>query len=423
MVDAVERLAFRLALWAAGTAIRLAQTAAALWLSWFSRSPIVAGFGTGALVVWILVGWFAALLVAAAGCVVWHRANEGGAMRRRFKTARDHCGLREFVGVGPVRAVPYGYTVEIQVQGGKSVRDVAARREALAASLRAMRLIIEPNPRNAAHATVKVIERDILPEGPMPWPGATSAWDPIPIGRYTEDGEVAYVKLWDDDLGANSQLNSGVPGSGKTSCLQMIVATAAADPDADLFILDAKGVDFGAWINCCTDARTDTAGAVEVLETLRDEMHRRKVELAEVGRHKIERGLQRLIVLVVDECQEFIRESPECYELLRTLVAQSRAYGIAVILSTQRPSSNLLPTDLRDNVSTRVAFRCKTPESSDMILGAGMAAAGYNAAEITRAERGVCLLSSETDSGAQRVRTFFITPDEIRERAGSHERA
>ena len=44
--------------------------------------------------------------------------------------------------------------------------------------------------------------------------------------------------------------------------------------------------------------------------------------------------------------------------LVRDLVARGRAAGIIVIAATQRPSSDIIPTSLRDLFGYRWAFRC-----------------------------------------------------------------
>ncbi|MDQ6839710.1 MAG: hypothetical protein M3137_15630 [Actinomycetota bacterium] len=82
-------------------------------------------------------------------------------------------------------------------------------------------------------------------------------------------------------------------------------------------------------------------------------------------------------------------------DLLRDLVARGRAAGIVVIAATQKPSSDVVPTSLRDLFGYRWAMRCATREASDTILGSGWSTNGYSAAEIDPATRGVGYLLHE----------------------------
>lgn len=50
------------------------------------------------------------------------------------------------------------------------------------------------------------------------------------------------------------------------------------------------------------------------------------------------------------------------------VVARGRAAGIITIASIQQPSADIVPTSLRDLFGYRLAFRCATNSSSDIIL-------------------------------------------------------
>src|SRR5262249_6897136 len=78
--------------------------------------------------------------------------------------------------------------------------------------------------------------------------------------------------------------------------------------------------------------------------------------------------------------------------LLRDLVARGRAVGIMVAAATQRPSSDIIPTSLRDLFAWRFAGRCTTDVSSDIVLGHGWAARGWTANQISPTNPGVGLL-------------------------------
>src|SRR2546430_1292224 len=66
------------------------------------------------------------------------------------------------------------------------------------------------------------------------------------------------------------------------------------------------------------------------------------------------------------------------------VVGIGRASGYMVLAATQRPSSDIVPTALRDLFAYRWAMRCPNKDSSDIILGNGRAGDGYAAATTAR---------------------------------------
>ncbi len=65
---------------------------------------------------------------------------------------------------------------------------------------------------------------------------------------------------------------------------------------------------------------------------------------------------------------------------------------------------------MRDLFSYRLAFRCTTDSSSDVVLGQGWAAENYTAAEIDPLARGVAWLLSETGV-PRRIKTAWLDDD------------
>jgi hypothetical protein len=88
-------------------------------------------------------------------------------------------------------------------------------------------------------------------------------------------------------------------------------------------------------------------------------------------------------------------EQDEFKTLVRDLVARGRAAGIIMIAATQRPSADIIPTSLRDLFGFRVAFRCTTDSSSDIILSVGWAKEGYSARAIRPEDIGIGWILAE----------------------------
>jgi S-DNA-T family DNA segregation ATPase FtsK/SpoIIIE len=94
-------------------------------------------------------------------------------------------------------------------------------------------------------------------------------------------------------------------------------------------------------------------------------------------------------------------------ELLRDLVARGRAVGIIVVAATQRPSSDIIPTSLRDQFAWRFAGRCTTNASSDIILGHGWAQQGWSSNTISPTNPGAGLLIAE-DGSPKLVKVAYL---------------
>jgi len=255
----------------------------------------------------------------------------------------------------------------------------------------------------------------------VPWPHreaeALSLWEPIPVG-VNELGNTVTVSLPERNV-----LMGGEPGAGKSAALSLLVATAALDPSARLWLLDGKLVELSAWVPCAQRfAGFSMESAIGLLRELREEMEARYRELLARGKRKISREDRLPLHLVVcDELAMYLgsedrKQQREFAELLRDLVARGRAAGVIVCAATQKPASDVVPSALRDLFGFRLALRCNTPQASDTILGQGWASHGHSAATIAPGQRGVGLLLAE-DGTPTRLRGFHLTDADVDELA------
>ena len=81
-----------------------------------------------------------------------------------------------------------------------------------------------------------------------------------------------------------------------------------------------------------------------------------------------------------------------------------------MILSAQKPSTDAVPSLLRDLIPVRLAFRCSTGDASDTILGNGWASQGYSASSIPLHDRGVGFVLGES-SVPKMFRSFWLDDD------------
>ncbi|NBI09874.1 hypothetical protein D1641_07570 [Colidextribacter sp. OB.20] len=168
-------------------------------------------------------------------------------------------------------------------------------------------------------------------------------------------------------------LLGGATGSGKSVLLKLLLMQALRK-GAEVSIADFKGgVDFPpVWHKKCRMC-FDEQELLAFLTKLVEELHRRKKLFASAGLPNIDQyntetgvNLHRLI-FACDEVAEMLDRtglSKEQKELvnqiesrLATVARLGRAFGIHLILSTQRPDANLISGQIRNNLNCRICGR------------------------------------------------------------------
>ena len=171
-------------------------------------------------------------------------------------------------------------------------------------------------------------------------------------------------------------LLGGSTGSGKSVLLKLLLMQAI-QKGAQVCISDFKGgVDFPpVWHEKCRMC-VDEESTLELLTELTDELKRRKRLLAAAGQSNIDRyntatgeQLQRYI-FACDEIAEVLdktgltkeqKETVSKIESKLSMIArQGRAFGIHLILATQRPDANILSGQIKNNVNCRICGRADT---------------------------------------------------------------
>jgi S-DNA-T family DNA segregation ATPase FtsK/SpoIIIE len=237
-----------------------------------------------------------------------------------------------------------------------------------------------------------------------------SIFDPVFVG-IDEFGASVRIPLIYRNI-----LIGGEPGSSKSAVLNNVVAHAALSLDCRLCLIDGKQVELGQWESCAdVFVGPDVTRAIATLNRLQVVMDNRYTFLRSQRRRKTTRRDEFSAVLVaIDEIAYFSatvgdRKTQEAFSgLLRDLVARGRAVGIMVAAATQRPSSDIIPTSLRDLFAWRFAGRCTNDSSSDIVLGHGWAARGWSANSIDPANPGAGLLIAE-GGAPRRVKPAFLT--------------
>jgi S-DNA-T family DNA segregation ATPase FtsK/SpoIIIE len=239
--------------------------------------------------------------------------------------------------------------------------------------------------------------------------GALSIYDPVYLGLDTRGKRVRVTLMY------RNILIGGEPGAGKSVAQGNMVAHAALCADVDLILIDGKIVELLPYAPVAKEfVGNDMRKALRVLRELQKDLDERYLHLARTGRKKIVAGDGfRAKLLCIDELAYFTvtvgtkEQQEEFRTLVRDIVARGRAAGIITIASTQRPSADIVPTSLRDLFGYRLAFRCATDSSSDIILGTGWASQGHTAVDIEPEALGVGLLRAEGGFPC-RLKTAFL---------------
>lgn len=183
----------------------------------------------------------------------------------------------------------------------------------------------------------------------------------------------------------------GLPGRGKSAWLASMLGSFAHRDDVQMLLIDGKqGYDLECLAPRAYRYLTgDEAGDLPIVrETLQDVQALMRHRL---GNAKDFFGQSNLwtaepsrafpiVMVVIDECQAYldlrsfsVKEdkavASEVDSIVRDLVKRGRSAGIIVVLSTQRPTADSIPTSTRDNCGLRVCFSVATREAATAVLG------------------------------------------------------
>ncbi|WP_157180048.1 MULTISPECIES: FtsK/SpoIIIE domain-containing protein [Rhodococcus] len=185
-------------------------------------------------------------------------------------------------------------------------------------------------------------------------------------------------------------LVSGATGSGKSVFLRGMLAEllrTRSSHQLRLMIIDPKRLDFAPFTSAPHldggEIIGDPVVALERLRsTLEQEIAYRQPILAEAGvssaAEYYESGgrLEDLpqLVILVDEFADLVLAGPDrrgFSEMIQRYAQLTRAYGIFLVLATQRPSVDVITGSIKANLSARIAFSLPSARDSMTILDRG----------------------------------------------------
>jgi S-DNA-T family DNA segregation ATPase FtsK/SpoIIIE len=181
-------------------------------------------------------------------------------------------------------------------------------------------------------------------------------------------------------------LIAGATGTGKSVCIHSILTSFLFRNYPDLvkfIIVDPKRVELSDYNNIphlLTPVITDKNKAIGALQWAVREMEKRYQILSEHGTRDIasyndavsrfdDCEIMPYIVIVIDELADLMMASPREVESSIVRLAQmARAVGIHLIVSTQRPSVEVITGLIKANIVSRIAFQVASQVDSRTIL-------------------------------------------------------
>jgi DNA segregation ATPase FtsK/SpoIIIE, S-DNA-T family len=222
-------------------------------------------------------------------------------------------------------------------------------------------------------------------------------------------------------------LIAGTTGSGKSVTIHSVVTSLLyrnGPEDLRLIMVDPKRVELTLYNkipHLLTPVITDPKKTILALKWAAKEMDRRYDVLQAESVRDIESyhstvykkskkdDVERMpyIVILIDELADIMQAYPRELESAIVRLAQmSRAVGIHLILSTQRPSVNVITGLIKANVPTRVALQVSSQIDSRTILDQGGAEKLLGAGDM--------LYASGEMSQPERLQSAFISEEEVK---------
>ena len=344
----------------------------------------------------------------------------------------------------PVREDGPGWRAEVDLPYGVTATQVIERREQLASGLRRPLGAVWPEPVTSEHAgrlELWVGRADVSKAKPAPWPwlrtGGGDVFAPLPFGTDPRGRRVDAAVI------EHNWLIGSMPGQGKTSAVRVLVAAAALDPTVELWLAELKGTgDLDPFERVShrfiSGIDDESIGyAAESLKKLKAEVMSRAARLKKLDRvlcpdKKVTREIANRrglhlhpLLAAFDEVQNLFsheKYGQQAGEDATFIIRIGRALGVFLILATQRPDKDSLPTGVSGNVSTRFCLKVAGQVENDMVLGTSAYKNGARATTFRpKIDAGLGYLKGEENT-PQVVRTYYLNNADT-ERAAKRARA
>jgi DNA segregation ATPase FtsK/SpoIIIE, S-DNA-T family len=193
--------------------------------------------------------------------------------------------------------------------------------------------------------------------------------DNVPTGDLTcllgqtVDGQ----KIWMDLMQNPHMLVAGTTGSGKSTLLHNIIANIFNYNDADLYLIDPKRIEFSQY---------EKVRETQVYYTYDDtvEFLSNMIQIMEDRYNLIRAGWEakdlKPILIIIDEFADLVMQDKgdAFFNNLCRLAQKCRAARMSIIISTQRPSVNIVNGVIKANFPARISCKVASHVDSKVVL-------------------------------------------------------
>lgn len=217
-------------------------------------------------------------------------------------------------------------------------------------------------------------------------------------------------------------LIAGATGAGKSVCIHSILASFLFKNSPEtlrLILIDPKRVELSHYNgigHLLCPVVTDYKKVLQVLRWSINEMDRRYDLLSKYKVRDIEKFnsimlskgdfLLPYIVIIIDELADLmVRYGRDLESLIVRIAQMARATGIHLIISTQRPSVEVITGLIKANITARIAFQVASQVDSRTILDIGGAEKLLGSGDM--------LYLAPDSSKPTRIQSAYVSEDEV----------
>ncbi|QNE21927.1 cell division protein FtsK [Kribbella qitaiheensis] len=330
----------------------------------------------------------------------------------------------------PIHRDGPGWRADIDLPYGVTANDIMDKRKALASALRRPLGCVWPEPDADQHEGRLILwvgDKDMAKSPATPWPlakaGKVSLFERFAFATDQRGRMVTLLLMFEN------MLIGAMPRFGKTFALRVVLLAAALDPTVEMYVYELKGTGdldsleqvahrFHSGPGDDPALNATMAGLREVyaeLETRAHAIKRLPVDLRKENKVTPEIAAKRSlglypVLVAIDECQELFSDKThgaEAEDLCLGIIKRGPALGIMLVLATQRPDSDSLPTGVSANAGIRLCLKVMGQTENDMVLGTSSYKNGLRATEFTIKDKGIGILKGHADAH-QTVRSYYI---------------
>ncbi|MCA1218486.1 FtsK/SpoIIIE domain-containing protein [Streptomyces sp. 8L] len=278
-----------------------------------------------------------------------------------------------------VEKVKTGTVYDFLVPRGRTYADVERRLAQVAGTFGVTRLhtTLERSYDTERRARLLVLDEPPFTRAfSTPTRAEIEAFDGVPFG-HDVTGRLAGVPTFDKA----SLLIGGMTQRGKTTLINGIIACLLiAYGEFDLYLLDGKFCGLAKFSKIAT--RYEASDDPVVFESMTDELNRRSErrykKMQEAIRERQPAPTFKPVFFIVDEAADFFasdgskegaEQARRITEKARSLVAKCLESGISTVLLTQRPATNAIPVQVRDQFLYRMCMYVASEGTVKVTLG------------------------------------------------------